>query len=183
MRETLIVIGFFIMAIALRSSRNNISRKIGAFAFLFATFAFFYFISGSILIGIAGSSLWFFLPWIELLTHIRRLRMPINNRLRHRLPPNPSFFPNAVEATAGMEEAGFDHASDCSWQWSGMHQHFRLFWNPEERAVAALCLCENDDVAFAFISVTSTDSSGKTWRTTNFPFIKSSRITAPSSKK
>lgn len=175
MRETLIVIGLFVLATALRSSRTNFLRKIGAIAFLFATFALFYYVSGSVLTGIIGSTLWFFLPWIELLTHIRRLRMPLNNRLRHRDPPNPSFFPNAVEAAAGMEEAGFDHVSDCGWQWSGMSQHFRLFWNPEEKAVAAVCLCEQNDVAFAFISVTSTDSSGKTWRTTNFPFAPTLR--------
>jgi hypothetical protein len=96
--------------------------------------------------------------------------MPVNNRLRHRELPNPSFFPNAIEAAAGMEEAGFEHVSDCGWQWSGMQQHFRIFWNPEERAVASVCLCEQDEVAFAFISITSTDSSGKIWRTTNFPF-------------
>lgn len=175
MRETLIVIGLFVMAMALRSSRKNCGRKLGALVFLFATFACFYFISGNVFVGIAGAGLLFFLPWIELLTHVRRLRMPLNNRLRHRPPPNPSFFPNAIEAAAGMEEAGFDHVSDCGWQWSGMSQHFRLFWHPEERAVASVCLCEQEDVAFAFISVTSTDSSGRTWRTTNFPFAPTLR--------
>ncbi|WP_411827446.1 hypothetical protein [Luteolibacter sp. AS25] len=175
MRETLIVVGLFVLAMALRSWRKNFARKIGAIVFLFATFAFFYFISGSLLVGILGSSLWFFLPWIELLTHVKKLRMPLNNRLRHRELPNPSFFPNAIEAAAGMEEAGFEHVSDCGWQWSGMQQYFRLFWHPEERAVASVCLCEQNDVAFAFISVTSVDSSGKTWRTTNFPFAPTLR--------
>ena len=175
MREILIVIGLFVLAIALRSARKNLSRKLGAIVFLFATFFFFYFMSGNIFAGIAGTSLWFFLPWIELLTHVRHLRMPLNNRLRHRELPNPSFFPNAIEAATGMEEAGFEHVSDCGWQWSGMHQHFRLFWNPEERAVASVCLCEQDDVAFAFISITSRDSTGRTWRTTNFPFAPTLR--------
>ncbi|MGJ8644071.1 MAG: hypothetical protein ACSHX9_11725 [Luteolibacter sp.] len=170
MRETLIVIGLVVLAVAMRSSRIHVARKLGAIVFLLATFFFFYYISGNIFAGIAGACLWFFLPWIELLTHVRRLRMPLNNRLRHKQTPNPSFFPNAIEAAAGMEEAGFEHVSDCGWQWSGMQQHFRLFWHPEERAIASVCLCEQDEVAFAFISVTSTDLSGKIWRTTNFPF-------------
>ena len=170
MRETLIVIGLFVMATALRSSRKSLSRKAGAVLFLGATFCMFYFISGNVFAGIAGASLWFFLPWIELLTHVRHLRMPLNNRLRHKSVPNPAFFPNAIEAAAGMDEAGFDHVSDCGWEWSGMQQHFRLFWHPEERAVASVCLCEQSDVAFAFISITSQDSNGRTWRTTNFPF-------------
>lgn len=179
MRETLIVIGLFVMAMALRSSRKNFARKIGAVVFLVASFYIFYFISGNVFVGIAGASLWFFLPWIELLTHVRRLRMPLNNSLRHRAVPNPSFFPNAIEAAAGMEEAGFEHVSDCGWEWSGMKQHFRLFWHPEERAVASVCLCEQAEVAFAFISITSQDAEGKTWRTTNFPFAPTLRC-APS---
>lgn len=171
MRETLFVVGFFVMAIALRSSRKGFVRKLGALVFLFASFTFFYFISGrNIFAGVAGACIWFFLPWIELLTHVRRLRMPLNNRLTRREPPNPSFFPNAIEAAVGMEEAGFEHVSDCGWQWSGMQQHFRIFWHPEERAVASVCLCEQEEVAFAFISVTSSDCSGRIWRTTNFPF-------------
>ena len=109
MREILIVIGLFVMAMALRSSRTNLSRKLGALVFLGASFCFFYFISGNVFLGLAGACLWFFLPWIELLTHVRRLRMPLNNRLRHRDLPNPSFFPNAIEAATGMEEAGFEH--------------------------------------------------------------------------
>ncbi|MFN5833856.1 MAG: hypothetical protein ACK459_09000 [Akkermansiaceae bacterium] len=108
MRSTLIVIGIFVLAMALRTSRNNLSRKLGALTFLFASFCFFYFISGNVLAGIAGACLWFFLPWIELLTHVRSLRMPLDNRLHHTQLPNPSFFPNAVDAAAGREEAGFD---------------------------------------------------------------------------
>ena len=175
MRETLIVIGLVVLAVALRSARRNCIRKLGAITFLFASFCLFYFISGSLLVGGAGALLWFFLPWFELLTRIRRLRLPIENRLSHRPIPNPSFFPNATEAAAAMEEAGFEHVSDCGWEWDGMRQFFRLFWNPEERAVAAVCLCEQSDVAFAFISVTSHDADGRIWRTTNFPFAPTLR--------
>jgi hypothetical protein len=170
MRETLIVIGLFVLAVALRSSRQNLLRKLGAVTFLVASFALLYFLSGSVAVGLGGALLWFFLPWIELLTRIRRMRLPLNNRLRHRQPPNPSFFPNAVEAAAAMEEESFEHVSDCGWEWSGMQQFFRLFWHPEEQAIAAVCLCEQSDVAFAFITVTSHDADGRIWRTTNFPF-------------
>ncbi len=137
---------------------------------LAASFCLFYFLTGHPLGGLIGAALWFFLPWIELLTRIRRMRLPLDNRLRHREIPNPSFFPNATEAAAAMEEAGFEHVSDCGWEWAGMKQFFRLFWHPEERAIAAVCLCEQGNVAFAFITVTSQDSKGQVWRTTNFPF-------------
>jgi hypothetical protein len=170
MRETLTVVGLVVLAIALRSARLTLSRKLGALLILGASFCFFYFISGSLWGGSVGIVLWFFLPWIELLTRIRRMRLPLENRLRHRKIPNASFFPNAIEAAAAMEEAGFEHVSDCGWEWAGMLQFFRLFWHPEERAVAAVCLCEQSDVAFAFISITSHAADGSIWRTTNFPF-------------
>lgn len=170
MRETLTVIGLVVLAVALRSARVNFLRKLGALTILAASFCLFHFVTGSLWGGLIGVLLWFFLPWIELLTRIRRMRLPLNNRLCHREVPNPSFFPNASEAAAAMEEAGFEHVSDCGWEWAGMKQFFRLYWNPEEKAVAAVCLCEQSDVAFAFISVTSHDADGGIWRTTNFPF-------------
>lgn len=170
MRESLTVIGLLVLAVALRSARTNLLRKLGAFTLLAASFCLFYFITRHPVGGLIGAGLWFFLPWIELLTRIRRMRLPLNNRLRHREVPNPSFFPNATEAAAAMEEAGFEHVSDCGWEWAGMKQFFRLFWHPEERAIAAVCLCEQSNVAFAFITITSHDADGKIWRTTNFPF-------------
>jgi hypothetical protein len=175
MRETLIVIGLFVLALALRTARTSFLRKLGALTFLTACFWMLYFLTGSLVAGWCGALVWLFLPWIELLTRIRRMRLPVENRLNQRLIPNPSFFPNASEAAAAMEEAGFEHVSDCGWEWDGMRQYFRLFWHPEERAVAAVCLCEQSDVAFAFITITSHDCEGKIWRTTNFPFAPTLR--------
>ncbi|MEM9079458.1 MAG: hypothetical protein AAGC74_02060 [Verrucomicrobiota bacterium] len=118
-------------------------------------------------VGVVG---WFFLPWVELLTRVRRLRLPVQNRLRHKEPPDDEFFPNASKALVSMEDAHFDHVGDSAWKWAGMEQYFRMFWNAEERAVASVCLCEQENVAFAFISVTTRCDSGRTFRTTNFPF-------------
>jgi hypothetical protein len=175
MSETLTVIGLIVLAVGLRSGRSNCLRKLGSFTFLVSSFCLFYFITRNVLVGIGGALLWFFLPWIELLTRIRRMRLPVENRLTRRPIPNPAFFPNATEAAAAMEEAGFEHVSDCGWEWDGMRQNFRLFWHPEERAVSAVCLCEQSDVAFAFISITSLACDGRIWRTTNFPFAPTLR--------
>lgn len=170
MRETFIVIGLIVLAVALRTSHATGPRKLGAVTFLIASFCLLFFLTDSVLGGIGGAVLWLFLPWIELLTRIRRLRLPLDNRLRQLPIPNPAFFPNATEAAAAMEAAGFEHVSDCGWEWDGRRQFFRLFWHPEERAVATVCLCEQSDVAFAFIAITSRDDDGKIWHTTNFPF-------------
>ncbi len=170
MQSCLIVIGLFILALGLRSARKGAVRKAGALVFLAASFLALFYLTDCVGWGIAGVAIWFFLPWVELLTRIRRMRLPMENRLRQREVPDPAFFPNAVEAASAMEEAGFEHVDDCGWEWGGMKQFFRLFWHPEERAVSAVCLCEQGDVAFAFISITSRDKAGRILRTTNFPF-------------
>jgi hypothetical protein len=170
MRESLVVIGLVALALGLRSARVALPRKLGALTFLIAGYAAFYFITGSWWLGFLGVIPWFLLPWIELLTRIRRMRLPMENRLRHRHVPDPSFFPNAPEAAMGMEEAGFEHVDDCGWEWAGMQQFFQIYWHPEERAEASVCLCEQGEVAFAFMAITSRDADGRILRTTNFPF-------------
>lgn len=171
MWELYFVLGLVVLAAALRCCRHFAARKLGALTFLAASFSAFYFLFGrSIPAGLCGAAAWFFLPWIELLTRIRRLRLPLENRLVDRAPPADSFFPNAPEAVDAIEEEGFEHASDSGWEWAGMKQFFRIFWNPEEKAIATVCLCEQEEVAFAFISITSKDEQGRIFRTTNFPF-------------
>jgi len=175
MREFLTVLGFLILAVALRCARGAGMRKAGALLLLGTSGLAGWFLTGSAWGAALGAVAWFFLPWIELLTRIRTMRLPLENKLHHDGVPNPSFFPHADEAAAAMEEAGFEHVTDCGWDWAGMKQCFRLFWHPEERAVAAVCLCEQCDVAFAFVSITSYDEGGRTWRTTNFPFSSTLR--------
>ena len=170
MRETLVVIGLVLLALGLRSSRVPVPRKLGAFMLLVASYLALYFIFEKWYYGFLGVIPWFLLPWIELLTRIKRMRLPMENRLRHQVAPDPTFFPNATEAASAMDEAGFEHVEDRGWDWSGMHQYFLLYWHPEERAEAAICLCEQGNVAFSFMSITSRDAEGNILRTTNFPF-------------
>jgi hypothetical protein len=170
MKVFLTVAGLVMLATALRSVRAAPVRKLGALVLLAASFLALYLPTRSALAGMGGVAAWALLPWVELLTRIRRLRLPAENRLAPRRSPDPSLFPNAEESGAGMEEAGFEHVSDCGWDWAGVRQFIRLHWNPEERAVAAVYLCEQGDVAFAFVVITSEDESGTVWRTTNYPF-------------
>ncbi|MBB5352566.1 hypothetical protein HNR46_002812 [Haloferula luteola] len=170
MRETLVVVGLVVLAIGLRSSRTGVVRKLGALVFLAASYVLVVFLTGRWWLGILGVVPWFLLPWIELLTRIRCLRLPVNNALNHRRHPDPAFFPHAPEAAASMEEAGFEHVADCSWEWGGMRQYLQLYWHPEERAEATIHLCEQSEVAFSFLSITSRHCDGRTFRTTNFPF-------------
>lgn len=170
MREPLVVIGLVALAVGLRASRVGWTRKLGALVFLAAGYVACFALTDDVWLGFLGVVPWFCLPWIELLTRIRRMRLPRENRLTHRQRPDPSFFPNASQAAAAMEDAGFEHVDDCGWEWAGMEQFFQIYWHPEERAEAAVCLCEQGAVAFAFMVVTTRHEDGRILRTTNFPF-------------
>jgi len=135
-----------------------------------------YFITGSLAGSLTALVFWILLPLVGLAANVRKLRLPKENRLRSEVSPRDSFFPHAPEAVRAIEEEGFEHIGDCGWDWAGMHQHFRNFWHPDECAIATVCLCQQENIAFAFVSVTTKDKSGHIWRTTNFPFSPTLKI-------
>jgi hypothetical protein len=170
MKEIYTVIAIIIFGYALRSCRTSMLRKIGALVMLVASGLCFHFLTGSIWGGIAASAAWFFLPWIELLTRIRKIRMPIENKLQQRFSSNLAVFPNAQKHMHTLELAGFEHIRDCGWNLGGMDQLYQLYWNAETRSVVTLNLCEQSNVTFSYLTITSRDICNGVWRTTNFPF-------------
>ncbi len=170
MHSFLIVLACLIVGVALRSCRTLFLRKLGAVTFLAASFLALYFLCGSICAGFLGAGLWFFLPWFDLLTRVRKQRIPLKNRIEFKKPPSEDYFPNASRLIREIEEAEFDHVTDSGWDWAGMQQYFRFFWNPEAKSIAAVCLCEQEQVAFAFVTVSSRAPDGRSVHTTNYPF-------------
>lgn len=170
MREFLIVTATLIVGLALRSCRTLLLRKLGALGFLVASALSFYFIFGSICAGISGGLLWFLIPWFDLLTRVRKIKHPLNNRLRFHKLPSEEYFPNAARLIDEIEEADFEHVADSGWNWGGMQQHYRIFWHPEAKAIASVCLCEHENIAFAYITISSRTDNGQSIHTTNYPF-------------
>ncbi len=171
MRELLISLALVFLALALRSSRMLVLRKIGALLLIAATCLILYFCCWRSLAAAGlGVLLWFMLPLFHLITRGRKMIMRREFKLQSVKPPQDSFFPNAAEAIHSIEEHGFEHVTDSSCEWAGMDQVYRIFWHPEEFCVAKVCLCQQENIAFAFVTISSKDKSGKTWKTTNYPF-------------
>jgi len=170
MSETLIILGIVALSFALRSFPNRYLRRLGALGFLAATFFAFYLFTGSFVAGLSGLLLWFLLPWLELLTRIRRLRLPVGSSLERETPPGSSRFPELSDITDEVETEGFVYVADTGWDWDGMHQFYRLFYRAESREQAAICLTEQEGVAWASVSLTSRHPRGTTYRTSNLPF-------------
>lgn len=170
MFELFIVLGVGVFAFALRSFENHWVRRLGGLAVLATSFLIGYFLTGSITVGFIGVATWFLLPWLEILTRIRRMRLPIDKRLRKRTPPSNRRFPDLAEVTEEIEELGFEYVEDTGWNWEGIDQFFRIFYDPETRTEVAVCLNEQGPVAFTYLAISSRTRDGKTWRTWNYPF-------------
>lgn len=170
MKEIYTVLAVVIFGYALRSCRTTLLRKLGAVVMLAASGLCFYYLGGSIWWAVAAMAAWFFLPWVELLTRIRNLRMPLENKLEQKFYADLDAYPDAEKHIHTLERAGFEHIRNCGWNLGGMDQLYQLYWNAETRSVAALCLCEQSNVTFSYLTLTSRDITDGIWRTTNFPF-------------
>src|SRR5256886_17209328 len=94
-----LTLGVALLSVGLRSFQNSYSQKAGALGILIASFLAIYFITGSWLLGLAAAVSWLFLPWLEILTRIRALRLPNENQLGPKGTPSSDAFPALSEIT------------------------------------------------------------------------------------
>ncbi|MDQ2919870.1 MAG: hypothetical protein M3R10_08350 [Verrucomicrobiota bacterium] len=173
----LIVLGVVVLSIALRSYQSSWAQKAGAVGILVATFLAGYLLSDSWLIGLAAALLWFFLPWLEILTRIRTLRLPKEKALRPKSPPSSDIFPTLNDITREIENEGFGHINDAGWDWEDYRQFFRLFYKEEDRAQATICLNEQNDLSFYYLRISSRAHDGIIWTTWNYPLSYGLKLT------
>jgi len=124
----LLTLGVAVLSVALRSYQTTLAQKLGALGVLIASFLAVYFITGNPGWGVAGAASWLFLPWLEILTRIRTLRLPKEKRLRPKTPPSTNLFPTLDEISREIENEGFAHVNDAGWDWEDYRQFFRLFY-------------------------------------------------------
>src|SRR5213595_978767 len=169
--------GVAVLSAGLRSFQNSYAQKAGALGILAATFLGVYFITDSWIWGFVGAMSWLFLPWLEILTRIRALRLPKEQRLRTKSPPPSDTFPALSEITREIEDEGFVHVGDAGWDWEDYRQFFRLFYKEEDRAQAAICLNEQHDLSFYYLRISSRARDGIIWTTWNYPLSYGLKLT------
>tara|TARA_R110000850_G_scaffold157962_25_gene282102 strand:- start:948 stop:1766 length:819 start_codon:yes stop_codon:yes gene_type:complete len=178
MTEFIIVLGVVVLSMALRSFDHRLLRKLGAFGILVASFLGCYLPTGSIAAGVGGVSLWFILPWVELLTRVRNLRMPMHRHLERQSPPGHSRCPSLKALTGEVEDAGFEYVADTGWDSEGMNQFYRLFYHADELAEATISLTEQEGVGWVSLSLASRHEDGRVFRTTDIPFSSPMKTTS-----
>lgn len=172
-----LTLGVAVLSVALRSYQTSLAQKAGAAGILLSTFLAIYFASGSWLAGLIGAAAWLFLPWLEILTRIRALRLPKEKALRPKTPPSSEVFPSLNEITREIENAGFAHINDAGWDWEDYRQFFRLFYKEEDRAQATICLNEQNDLSFYYLRISSRAKDGIIWTTWNYPLSYGLKLT------
>src|ERR1700741_3145199 len=172
-----LTLGVAALSVALRSYQTAFAQKAGAIGILVSTFLAVYFVSGNWIAGLAAALAWFFLPWLEILTRIRALRLPREKALRPKSPPSPDVFPTLDEISAEIHNEGFAHITDAGWDWEDYRQFFRLFYKEEDRAQATICLNEQHDLAFYYLRISSRAKSGTIWITWNYPLSYGLKLT------
>ncbi|MEO6847994.1 MAG: hypothetical protein ABI443_10245 [Chthoniobacterales bacterium] len=168
--KILLVLGVIVLSLALRSFRNSVIHRLGTLGIFVASFLAGWLFTDNIIVGVLFALSWFALPWLEILTRVRALRLPAERTLTHCSPPPRNTFPGLHELTDEIEEQGFEHLSDSSWSWDDHRQFFRLFHNPKDRQQASICLVEQSDLAFYYVTVSCRDAKGNMWMTWNYPF-------------
>src|SRR5438045_2668506 len=172
-----LTLGVAVLSVALRSFQSSFSQKAGAVGILVVSYLAIYFITGSEILGGVAAASWFFLPWVEILTRIRALRLPKEKQLRPKSPPSSDTFPTLNEITREIENEGFVHVNDAGWDWEDYRQFFRLFYKSEDRAQATICLNEQHDLSFYYLRISSRAGSGIIWTTWNYPLSYGLKLT------
>lgn len=175
-QKTLLVFGVIIFAFACRSFAHPVIRKLSLVAVLAASYLTAFFLFDSHIAGLAALLIWFFLPWIELLTRIRKLRLPIEKKMEHKMPPSPAQFPDLNDFTREIEDNGFEYVDDAGWEWESLEQFYRIFYKAEDKTQVSICMSRQGQIAFAYVSITCRDREGRSFRTWNYPFAYAMRL-------
>ena len=168
--SVLLVLGVAVLAIAFRSFDNPICQRLFILCVLGVSFLLGYLPTGNYLVGLGVAALWIFLPWLELLTKVRALRMPLEREFEHKNPPGRDLFPNLDDLTDEIEQEGFSLVNDLGCDWSEQRQFIRLFHRSADQTQAAVCLVDQGNIAFYYVTLITRPRDGELFMTWNYPF-------------
>lgn len=166
----LLVLGVGVLSVALRTYRHPLIHRLSTLGIVVTSFLAGWLLGGSVWLGIGLAGSWLFLPWLEILTRARRIRLPIDRRLEPRTPPTRNTFPGFSDVTEEIEAEGFEHLDDIGWDHEDNRHFYRVSGDAARKLQAGICLVEQDEIAFYYLTVTSRATDGRIFITWNYPF-------------
>ncbi len=166
----LLVMGVAVLGLALRSLGHPLLFRLGSWIIVGASFFAGWLMTSSVLVGVLLAVSWFFLPWIEIIFRLRKVRLPLERFLESQTPPSRTVFPGFNELTDEVEAEGFHHVADVGWEDDHIHQFYRVFRDQTSTTQACICLAEQGDLAFFYLTLTSRTPAGRAFLSWNYPF-------------
>src|ERR1700678_4040454 len=166
----LLLLGVAVLGMAFRSFDHPVTQRLCVLCVLAVSFLIGYLPTGNWVVGLAVATLWIFLPWVEILTKIRALRMPLEREFEFKSPPGRDLFPNLDDLTEEIEQEGFEIINDLGCDWDAQRQFLRLFHRTKDQTQAALCLIDQGNIAFYYTSLMTRPTDGQVFTTWNYPF-------------
>ena len=168
--SALLICGVAVLGMAFRTLKNGLAQRLSLLCILAASFLFGYLPTRSWLLGLLAASVWLLLPWLEILIRIRGVRLPVDRIVRPRTPPSHERFPNLDDLTEEVEAEAFEVVDDVGCDWDAQRQFLRLFHRASDQTQAAVCLVDQDDIAFYYVSLVTRARDGQVFTTWNYPF-------------
>ena len=168
--DLLIIAGAAACGYALRTFEHPVLRKLGALAYLAATYLAGWLFTGSHAAGAAAVAGWFLLPWVEIVLRVRKMRLPLTRSLKHRYPPNRDDFPHLADLTEELETEGFTQTDDAGLDWQEMQQFLRVCYHAPSLTQAVIHLNQQSNLSVVFVSITCRTTDGRIFTTSNYPF-------------
>jgi len=168
--DLLLVLGVAVLSAAFRSFQHPLLFRIGTLGIGATSFLAGWLLGDSIWLGAALAASWLFLPWLEILTRVRRMRLPLERTLQPSTPPNRNSFPGFAGMTEEIEVQGFEHVEDIGWNYEDNRHFYRVFNHPQRKTQASVCLSEQQGFAFYYLTLTSRTADGQVFMTWNYPF-------------
>ena len=166
----LFIAGLALLSMALRSFDHWLPVRLGNVCLLVTSYLLGWVLTGSHFGGAGCVALWFLLPWIDLVTRVRRLEMPVIHTIEAQAPPGSTRFPALDEITEEIELLGFHQVEDAGWSHEEQSQFVRVFSHPKEHVRATISLVENEEISFFYVTLCSRSADGRVWFTWNYPF-------------
>jgi hypothetical protein len=174
--DFLLILGVAVLSISLRTFRVRLLQKLGAAGIVATSFLIGWRLTGYWGVGLFCALSWLLLPWLEILTRVRNCACPWsaafgrNRRRMLRLSQRSRISPKkSRESSSSMCRIPVGIGTIIS-STSG----FSII--PPSARRRRICLIDQENVAFYYLSLSSRAKDGKMWTTWNYPFSYSLRL-------